>query len=755
LDQVKLWREKDPDQLEIAEFAGNKPLQIAALAGNIEVVEYLIEQGCQIDCANQDKDTPLIDAAENGHIDVVKSLLNAGVDPLRQNLKGRTALDVVKDETDDADQIRAVLKQAIEKWNSSGARQKREEEEEQRHRAGPTKELHFMARTYENLLRLVQDNNRNGVREFLLARVPVDNAIIAAAAKTGDLYLLNMLLAEMPEKKRVSKPEKPMLSVLGTSHFDMVKSLTELDQFDPVWKDRRGRTWTEIAEDRNGPMVREEKELLQKLFNEAQRKERQSSSPVSRRDGGKRRPAHATSEDDSDEDVTPRRAGKRRLMSRRDIRANGKSRPEDESDGDEDDDDSGSDSANEAEENDSHATGQKQAGSPNASKQRTRPRPSQASDNDIAAHPRNSRQSAPGAEKVRTSELASRESAASETPSNVKVEAEESADAAAEEAAKIVAQRTADEAAATAKRAAEEKARKEEEMRLAEEKERKLKAEEEERRKEAEKRAAEEARIEEERKANEQKALAKRSRDASLLCGLPAPIAHALDPRSGFNYDGLASAEYILHHFTPIQVLQQDQGADASLWVLNAQVAPLVGPVGLELMFQPDQIGYSGSLADTWTTKAVEDQHAAAMEQLLSNLPQILPPPPSDTEPTFDEMMQHGAEQLRAVADARKRLAKHNIALRYVRWDQVLDNLQPALKEVEFDVRFDYFQYSPHVASPTKGKFASESDFVEIANEVAQRRPLPRRYKGPRRVDAALEPVVVVGRTKVTVIHQK
>jgi hypothetical protein len=172
-------------------------------------------------------------------------------------------------------------------------------------------------------------------------------------------------------------------------------------------------------------------------------------------------------------------------------------------------------------------------------------------------------------------------------------------------------------------------------------------------------------------------------------------------------------------------------------------------------MFQPEQIGFSGSLADTWSIKAVEEQHIPAMDQLLSNLPQILPPPPTDTEPTFDEMMQHGAEQLRAVAEARKRLGERSVALRYVRWDQVLDNLHPALKEVEFDVRFDYFQYSPHVASPTKGKFASENDFVEIANEVAQRRPLPRRYKGPRRVDAALEPVVVVGRTKVTVIHQK
>ncbi|KAF2716040.1 ankyrin, partial [Polychaeton citri CBS 116435] len=97
LEAVKYWREKDPEQLELPEFAGNTPLQIASLNGNAEIVEYLIEQGVRIDISNGERDTPLIDAAENGHLDTVKALLKAGVDPLRTNKVGQAALDVVHD----------------------------------------------------------------------------------------------------------------------------------------------------------------------------------------------------------------------------------------------------------------------------------------------------------------------------------------------------------------------------------------------------------------------------------------------------------------------------------------------------------------------------------------------------------------------------------------------------------------------------------------------------------------------------------
>ncbi|KAF2224278.1 hypothetical protein BDZ85DRAFT_99625 [Elsinoe ampelina] len=324
LDLVKEWREKDPEQLEHPEFAGNTPLQVAALNGNTEIVKYLLEEKCNIHCSNSDKDTPLIDAVENEHPDVVKLLLEAGVNPLKQNVKGQQALDLVGENTETASEIRALLRTAIDDWKARGA----EENDEvlptasSAPRPGPRQALHFMARNPENLLKLVVNNDREGVIEFLDARVPVNNDIVAAAARTGDVYLVNMLLAEMSPKKANSRPERPMKAALGTSHFDMVKTLTELDQFDPLYRDRAsGNTWYEIAEAKSGPHWEKERDLLFRLYSEAKaKKSRLSSSPVTRRADRFRSPDLSDAEMDDAESPDAAKT-KRRLVSRKDMRA--------------------------------------------------------------------------------------------------------------------------------------------------------------------------------------------------------------------------------------------------------------------------------------------------------------------------------------------------------------------------------------------------------------------------------------------------
>ncbi|KAF2156985.1 hypothetical protein K461DRAFT_263943 [Myriangium duriaei CBS 260.36] len=330
LESVKEWLEKDREQLEICEFAGNSPLQIASLNGYPDIVQFLLDRGCNKDCANIDNDTPLIDAVENGHSDVVGVLLNAGVDPLHQNRKGQQALDVITDQTEDGPEIRDMLKKAIEERQQKGINVAPhiDVEVERTDRLGPKQALLFMARTPENLLKLVANNDRKGVIEFLEARVPVDNNIVAAAAKTGDVYLLNLLLADMSPRKAKSKAEKPMLAALGTSHFQVVKALTELEQFDPLWRSRtNGMTWYEYAESRGGPHWKEERELLHRLYTEAQATHRGlSSSPISDFKNSIRRqksPALSKESDvELDEGDSPDVARiKRRLMSKKDMRA--------------------------------------------------------------------------------------------------------------------------------------------------------------------------------------------------------------------------------------------------------------------------------------------------------------------------------------------------------------------------------------------------------------------------------------------------
>ncbi|OQO03290.1 hypothetical protein B0A48_11546 [Cryoendolithus antarcticus] len=339
LDALKDALEKDPGALDIPDHAGNTPLQIASLNGQADVVVYLISLNCRIDCVNDQNESPLIDAAENGHIDVVIILLEAGVNPTRPNRKGDLALDLVKDDTDNAEEIRATLLSATERWKIDGDKQRADEAEQHRYRAGPVNELHFKERTYENLTVYVERNDRSSVQEILAAGVRPDNATLAAAAKTGDEYIVSMLLSVMTDRAKAKKAERPLLSVLGTHRLEMIEFLTNLEQFDPLYRDKQGRGWPEIADFKGGPVRKQAVELLQGLVDKAE-KANGISSPVG---SGEATTASAIVEseeiseeedDEAEEDEKPRRkGGKRRLMSRRDmLAANGKAGSESSSD---------------------------------------------------------------------------------------------------------------------------------------------------------------------------------------------------------------------------------------------------------------------------------------------------------------------------------------------------------------------------------------------------------------------------------------
>ena len=67
-------------------------LHCACHEGNVFVAEALLDSGCSINCANSIGYTPLMDATEKGHEEVVKKLILAGSNVGMQTASGNTAL---------------------------------------------------------------------------------------------------------------------------------------------------------------------------------------------------------------------------------------------------------------------------------------------------------------------------------------------------------------------------------------------------------------------------------------------------------------------------------------------------------------------------------------------------------------------------------------------------------------------------------------------------------------------------------------
>ncbi len=86
----------------------------AAAAGNVAVVQAMIDSGMDINATDDGGRTPLMLAAGGGHLDTVFALLNAGADPALRDNARRAARDYALARVDQAGQtIARILEDAV------------------------------------------------------------------------------------------------------------------------------------------------------------------------------------------------------------------------------------------------------------------------------------------------------------------------------------------------------------------------------------------------------------------------------------------------------------------------------------------------------------------------------------------------------------------------------------------------------------------------------------------------------------------
>ncbi|KAF1999811.1 hypothetical protein P154DRAFT_523114 [Amniculicola lignicola CBS 123094] len=256
-----------PEELDQADFADITPLQKAALHGWDDVVQWLIEQGCRTNTVNDQGDTPLIDAVENGHLRVVQLLLNQGrVNPHRQNKKGDRAIDVLKpDAHDDADEIEKTLKEAMRREVDTAAH---EEQVQAPRDQKPAPRLLYNEYNIETLVEKAGDGDMAAVGELINSNIKPNIACGVAAARGNHYDILSILLASglKADPDPSKHTDTPMLVAIGRGHLKIVQLLLEQDDFDPSRRNREGKTYFEISEERRGPKWESEHEMLKTAY---------------------------------------------------------------------------------------------------------------------------------------------------------------------------------------------------------------------------------------------------------------------------------------------------------------------------------------------------------------------------------------------------------------------------------------------------------------------------------------------------------
>ena len=87
--------------INAANNTGITPLMNAAGMGDKELVELLIKKGADVNHRTPGNYTPLMQAALVGQTEIVKVLLDAGADPNVKDTGGRTALNYAEDQKKD------------------------------------------------------------------------------------------------------------------------------------------------------------------------------------------------------------------------------------------------------------------------------------------------------------------------------------------------------------------------------------------------------------------------------------------------------------------------------------------------------------------------------------------------------------------------------------------------------------------------------------------------------------------------------
>ena len=103
------FADMDKEDVNWRNHFGETALHVAAIGGDLPAARMLIDAGALLDVAGEDRMTPLHEAIEQGHYEMVALLLERGADPLAEGIYG-TAFECPGYESD------ALMRQVVDRY---------------------------------------------------------------------------------------------------------------------------------------------------------------------------------------------------------------------------------------------------------------------------------------------------------------------------------------------------------------------------------------------------------------------------------------------------------------------------------------------------------------------------------------------------------------------------------------------------------------------------------------------------------------